>query len=178
MKKMIIAFIALCTLSVAAFAEVNLKACAGCHGANFEKSAMGKSKIVANMTQKSVTEALVGYKNGTYGGPMKNIMKMQVIKYSDEELQSTGLGKSETKKVAAKTKKTVEKTVKTNVIYEEYSKVAYKEGDNCWVVDYSAKKSQSVECKLIVGRVDMQKRDLLPPSFPGMPSAVFQDLFK
>jgi len=111
MKKMIIAFIALCTLSVTAFAEVNIKACTGCHGVNFEKSAMGKSKIVANMSQKSVTDALVGYKNGTYGGPMKNIMKMQVSKYSDEELQNTGLGKkSFTDKVKEVSTKALEKT--------------------------------------------------------------------
>ena len=31
---------------VAAFAAVNLAACKGCHGANFEKHALGKSKIV------------------------------------------------------------------------------------------------------------------------------------
>ena len=68
-------------------------ACKGCHGANFEKVALGKSKIVSEMTKDQVSEALIGYKNDTYGGAMKGIMKAQVVKYSDEALRNTGLGK-------------------------------------------------------------------------------------
>ena len=79
--------------SVAAFAAVNLGACKGCHGANFEKKALGKSKVVSEMTKQEVSDAMVGYKNGTYGGAMKGLMKGQVAKYSEEELRSTGLGK-------------------------------------------------------------------------------------
>ena len=78
---------------VAAFAAVNLGACKGCHGANWEKVALGKSKIVANMTKQEVSDALVGYKKGTYGGPMKGVMVGQVARYSEEELRSTGVGK-------------------------------------------------------------------------------------
>ncbi len=80
-------------LSAAAFAAVNLGACKGCHGQNFEKKALGKSKIVSNMSKADVNAAMVGYKAGTYGGPMKGVMKGQVAKYSDAELKSTGLGK-------------------------------------------------------------------------------------
>ena len=76
-----------------AFAAVNLAACKGCHGQNFEKKALGKSKIVKDMTKQEVSDSLVGYKNGTYGGPMKGLMKGQVAKYSEAELRSTGLGK-------------------------------------------------------------------------------------
>ena len=79
--------------SVAAFAAVNLGACKGCHGANFEKAALGKSKIVAEMTKQEVSDSLVGYKNGTYGGPMKGVMKGQVARYSEADLKSTGIGK-------------------------------------------------------------------------------------
>jgi len=78
---------------VAAFAAVNLGACKGCHGANFEKKALGKSKIVKDMTKAEVSASLIGYKNGTYGGPMKGVMKGQVARYSDADLSSTGLGK-------------------------------------------------------------------------------------
>ena len=78
---------------VAAFAAVNLGACKGCHGANFEKKALGKSKIVKDMTKAEVNDAMVGYKNGTYGGPMKGVMKGQVARYSEADLRSTGLGK-------------------------------------------------------------------------------------
>ena len=90
MKKIVLGTL---VLGVAAFAAVNLGACKGCHGANFEKHALGKSKIVAQMTKDEVTKALQGYKAGTYGGPMKGVMKGQVAKYSNEDLAATGLGK-------------------------------------------------------------------------------------
>jgi len=79
--------------SVAAFAAVNLGACKGCHGANFEKAALGKSKIVSDMTKDEVSASLIGYKNGTYGGAMKGVMKGQVARYSEADLKSTGIGK-------------------------------------------------------------------------------------
>jgi len=90
MKKIVLGTL---VCGVAAFAAVNLGACKGCHGANFEKHALGKSKIVKDMSKADVSAALVGYKAGTYGGPMKGVMKGQVAKYSDADLKSTGLGK-------------------------------------------------------------------------------------
>jgi len=90
MKKIILGTL---VCGVAAFAAVNLGACKGCHGANFEKHALGKSKIVKDLTKAEVSAALVGYKAGTYGGPMKGIMKGQVARYSDADLKATGLGK-------------------------------------------------------------------------------------
>jgi len=90
MKKIVLGTL---VLGVVAFAAVNLGSCTGCHGQNFEKKALGKSKIVSDMTKAEVNDAMVGYKNGTYGGPMKGLMKGQVVKYTDEELKSTGLGK-------------------------------------------------------------------------------------
>ena len=90
MKKIVLGTL---VLSVAAFAAVNLGACKGCHGANWEKAALGKSKIVSDMTKQEVTDSLIGYKNGTYGGPMKGVMKGQVARYSDADLSSTGIGK-------------------------------------------------------------------------------------
>jgi cytochrome c-type protein NapB len=90
MKKIVLSTLVCGTV---AFAGVNLGACKGCHGQNWEKAALGKSKIVANMTKAEVSAALVGYKNGTYGGPMAGVMKGQVAKYSEADLQSTGVGK-------------------------------------------------------------------------------------
>jgi len=90
MKKIVLGTV---VLSAVAFAGVNLGACKGCHGANFEKKALGKSKIVKDMTKAEVSAALVGYKAGTYGGPMKGVMKGQVAKYSDADLKAIGLGK-------------------------------------------------------------------------------------
>jgi dienelactone hydrolase/cytochrome c553 len=66
---------------------VNIGSCVSCHGANFEKKALGKSKVVKDMSVADVEASLLGYKNGTYGGAMKGIMKAQVAKYSEAELK-------------------------------------------------------------------------------------------
>jgi len=88
MKKIAIASIAVMALTSFASAEVAAAACAGCHGANFEKAALGKSKIVKDMTHADIATALKGYKAGTYGGAMKGLMKGQVAKYSDADLDA------------------------------------------------------------------------------------------
>ncbi|MBC8237688.1 MAG: c-type cytochrome [Helicobacteraceae bacterium] len=64
------------------------KKCAGCHGMNGEKVALGKSKIIANMSEAELNTAMNGYKDGSYGGPMKGLMKGQVAKLSTEEISS------------------------------------------------------------------------------------------
>ncbi len=73
-------------LSPAVYAAANTTACEGCHGANFEKSALGKSKIVKDLTKDEIIKALKGYKDGSYGGTMKGIMKSQVAKLSDADI--------------------------------------------------------------------------------------------
>ena len=64
------------------------KKCAGCHGAAGEKVALGKSKVIANMSEADLTAAMNGYKDGTYGGPMKGLMKGQVAKLSTDDISS------------------------------------------------------------------------------------------
>jgi len=86
-KLTVVASLMAITVSASA-AEVNLKVCAGCHGANFEKSALGKSKIVKDMKAEDIATALKGYKKGTYGGTMKGVMKGQVARYSVAELEA------------------------------------------------------------------------------------------
>ena len=88
MKKIIIATVATLALSSAAMAGVNKGACLGCHGAHFEKHALGKSKVVKDLTHAEIAEALKGYKAGTFGGPMKAVMKGQVARYSDADLEA------------------------------------------------------------------------------------------
>ena len=88
MKKLVVTSVATLALASAAFAGVNAAACAGCHGADFGKKALGKSKIVKDMTHAEIAKALKGYKAGTYGGPMKGVMKGQVAKYSDADLEA------------------------------------------------------------------------------------------
>ncbi len=81
-------------LTTSAFlsAGVDMESCKHCHGADWEKAALGSSKIVRDMTKTEVTEALLGYKNGTYGRSMKGVMYTNIKMYSDEELKNTGIG--------------------------------------------------------------------------------------
>jgi len=67
---------------------VSTAACAGCHGQHFEKVAMGKSKIVKDMSEADILVALKGYKAGTYGGAMKALMVGQVANLSDEDMKA------------------------------------------------------------------------------------------
>lgn len=87
MKKIVLSIVAL-TATTALMAGVNAGACQGCHGADWSKHALGKSKVVADMTHADIAAALKGYKAGTYGGPMKGLMKGQVAKYSDADLEA------------------------------------------------------------------------------------------
>ncbi|CAA6803826.1 MAG: Cytochrome C553 (soluble cytochrome f) [uncultured Sulfurovum sp.] len=87
-KQSIITIATLGLLSVTASAEFSEAGCIGCHGANFEKAAMGKSKIVKDMTAEEIITSLNGYKDGTYGGPMKAIMKGQANSMSEDDIKA------------------------------------------------------------------------------------------
>ena len=143
MKRLLLALIALFMVIGAAYGAVNTAVCTGCHGAHFEKSAMGKSKIVANMSNDDVVKALVGYKKGTYGGSMKAVMVGQVSKYSIDELKAVKIGKS-TKKTES-TKKT-KSTDQVEVVSQKKEVYTYKQKNVCWSVDYTNKKSHLVDC--------------------------------
>jgi len=82
MKKVILG--TLLTVSVAFAASTAV--CAGCHGKKFEKHALGKSQIIAGWPVAKIEKALKGYKAGTYGGPMKGVMKGQVARLSDADI--------------------------------------------------------------------------------------------
>lgn len=60
--------------------------CAGCHGMNGEKAALGKSAMINSWTTQEIEDALNGYKDGSYGGAMKGMMKGQVAGLSAEEI--------------------------------------------------------------------------------------------
>ena len=70
---------------------VSIAVCAGCHGQHFEKSALGKSKIVKDMSLKEVVIALKGYKAGTYGDTMKEVMIKQVKNLKDSDIDAMSL---------------------------------------------------------------------------------------
>ena len=84
--KTLLAILGLVSLLGAADGAALYKQCASCHGPQAEKSALGKSKIVKEMSNDEIVTALKGYKDGTYGGAMKALMKGKVAKLSDEEI--------------------------------------------------------------------------------------------
>ncbi len=90
MKKLVIA--ALVTAGALSLMAADGKAltakCAGCHGADFSKKALGVSKVVKGMKADEIVKALEGYKAGTFGGPMKGVMKGQVASYSDAQIKA------------------------------------------------------------------------------------------
>ncbi|MEA3373181.1 MAG: c-type cytochrome [Campylobacterota bacterium] len=90
MKKVLLAGLMVVGMSSVAFADgaAAYKKCAGCHGANGEKVALGKSKVIKDMSKADIVAAMKGYKDGTYGGPMKGLMKGQVASMSDADIQA------------------------------------------------------------------------------------------
>jgi cytochrome c-type protein NapB len=73
--------------SSALYASATAK-CTGCHGADFGKAALGKSKIVKDMSKEDIVAALKGYKDGSYGGPMKGMMAGQVKDLDDAAIEA------------------------------------------------------------------------------------------
>ncbi|NVJ52327.1 MAG: c-type cytochrome [Campylobacteraceae bacterium] len=61
--------------------------CAGCHGQNGEMKALGKSQIIKGWDKQKILDALIGYKEGTYGSAMKGVMIAQVSSLSNEDLE-------------------------------------------------------------------------------------------
>ena len=68
--------------------ELLFKSCASCHGQKAEKQALGKSQVIAGWDKEKTIQALNGYKDGSYGGVMKNIMKGQVATKTDAEIDA------------------------------------------------------------------------------------------
>jgi cytochrome c-type protein NapB len=84
----VIKLAALSALVVApALYAASVAACTACHGQQFETAAMGKSKIVKNMSKEEIVAAMKGYKDGSYGGAMKGIMKGQVASLDDAAIE-------------------------------------------------------------------------------------------
>ncbi len=86
MKRVLLALLVLFLTSIFADAEVAYKKCVACHGINGEKVALGKSKVINEMSKNEFISAMKGYKDGTYGRELKAMMKAQVINLSDEDI--------------------------------------------------------------------------------------------
>lgn len=67
--------------------EALFKTCASCHGLKGEKEALGKSQVITGWDKNRVIKALNGYKDGSYGGVMKNLMKPHVETKTPEQIE-------------------------------------------------------------------------------------------
>ena len=67
--------------------EKQYQTCAACHGATAEKAALGKSHVIKGWPAEKIEAALKGYKDGSYGGAMKGVMKGQVARLSDADIK-------------------------------------------------------------------------------------------
>ncbi|NLC27936.1 MAG: cytochrome C, partial [Campylobacteraceae bacterium] len=59
-----------------------------CHGVEGENVANGISAVIKDMNKEDFIAALKGYKDGTYGGKLKGLMKGQVMRLSENDFQS------------------------------------------------------------------------------------------
>ncbi len=85
MKKIVLSTI-FAAATAASLSAASLAACAGCHGADFSKAALGKSQVVKGWDAAKIETALKGYKDGSYGGAMKATMAGQVKALSDADI--------------------------------------------------------------------------------------------
>lgn len=67
--------------------KIYKRSCATCHGKNGEKSAMGESKIINQLTSKEISTTLFDHKNGKIvgaGNPAKQRLTEEEIKALSE----------------------------------------------------------------------------------------------
>jgi len=93
MKKMLLIPISCLVISTGLFATTDsfdvsssIKSCMGCHGQTFQKKALGHSDVVNLMKLEDIKTALRNYKNNPPDDSMATIMKSQVRKYNNEQL--------------------------------------------------------------------------------------------
>lgn len=89
MKKMIVGMslvLGLCGAAMAEDGAALFKKCATCHGAVGEKAALGKSKVIKDMSKSEIENALKGYQAGTYGGATKAVMKGQAASLTPAQI--------------------------------------------------------------------------------------------
>ncbi|NOY23288.1 MAG: c-type cytochrome [Acidobacteria bacterium] len=82
------AFLALSVPAFAAGGKTLYKSCSACHGKDGRKKALRVSPPLKGQKADELFKKMKGYQDGTYGGKKKVIMKRNVAKLSDEELQA------------------------------------------------------------------------------------------
>ncbi len=77
-----------CVLTASNTAPKAYEACVACHGEKGELHALGKSKIIKNMSKADIVEAINIYKYGVLGESMSPLMKTEVGKLSDKQIKA------------------------------------------------------------------------------------------
>ena len=89
MKKIALAMLFAGMSLMAADGKALAGKCAACHGANFEKVALGKSAVVKGQAAAAIETSLKGYKAGTLNkNGMGALMKGQVATMSDADMKA------------------------------------------------------------------------------------------
>ena len=89
MKKFAISMLFAGTTLLMADGAAAYAKCVGCHGANGETSAMGKSAIITGQDAAKTIEQLNGYKAGTLNvHGMGGVMKGQVASYDEATIKA------------------------------------------------------------------------------------------
>lgn len=87
--KTLIAILGLTAMLSAADGAAMFHKCVACHGAKAEKSALGKSEVIAGWSSAKTLDALKGYKAGTRNTKgMGAIMKGQTATLSDANMKT------------------------------------------------------------------------------------------
>ncbi len=148
-------------LAASALYGANVAACVGCHGQKFEKKALGVSKIVKDMSKEDIIKALKGYKDGSYGGAQKGVMKGQVAALSDKDIEDiantikgSGDAKAAPAKESAKASAPAKKVVNINAGVDDPNLIKKQ--------DLGAKKEVS-ETELGLRGASVFKDDVTPP---------------
>jgi len=91
MKKIVLGLVTVGALSfaMAADGKAIFAKCAGCHGQDGKKSALGKSAVIAGEDAATTVKKLQGYKAGTLNAHgMGALMKGQVSSLSDDDIKA------------------------------------------------------------------------------------------
>ena len=89
MKKIVIATLFAGTTLLMADGAALFAKCAGCHGQNGEKAALGKSAVIQGQDAAKTVEQLNGYKAGTLNQHgMGALMKGQVASMSEDDIKA------------------------------------------------------------------------------------------
>jgi cytochrome c553 len=87
-KKLILMGLFLAQSLLFADGSAYYQACKGCHGEKGEKVANGVSKIINKMSKEEFIVALKGYKDGSYGGKLKGLMKGQAVRLDENKMEA------------------------------------------------------------------------------------------